>query len=575
MSKDGKRDTSADRWSDLFRWIFLAHFPRIWRVISKIGPLRRLTNRYLITSAARRAPSRPQALSTMPPKGDGTVNHMAGYTSWESLTDRNWFGRHRAPRAMPIQPGDAALRPLFTRPKLPGPAQDSEDSTVLFLSFAQWVTDGFLMTDLLDRRRTFSSHQVDLNQLYGLTRAETDAVRTMSRGRLKTETIGNEDYAPKLYGPSGIRKAEFAALRVPLRLDQFLADLRTKNPQRADDLRAKIFAFTGERANTTPFTAMLNTLFLREHNRLAEMLEARSTRLKLGWDDERIFQTARNINIVQLIKIVVEEYINHISPFYFRLSADPSVAWRASWNKPNWIPVEFNLLYRWHSLVPNTFTIGNNSVDLGDIIYDNSHLLGAGVASLAVSASSQLASKIGLFNTGDDLVDVEIAAMIQARSNQVGSYNEYREHFGFLPVTRLEQITGDAQVVEALRQLYGNDPNNVELYVGLLAEEAVKGAALPSLMSRMVAFDAFSQALTNPLLSEQVFKVFGKETFTLEGIESIKSTSSLQDILNRHLPPHAQVSVGMTYKKPRVAGKAKTAVPAGGSPLPTPDLGRA
>jgi Animal haem peroxidase len=566
MSRDGKRDKSADRWSDFFRWLYLAQFPRYWKFVEAVGPLRRLHNWYLIRTAARRAPSRPQALSTMPPKGNGTNNSMAGYTSWESLTDRNWFGRHCAPKVMPIQPSDADLRPLFTRPKQPGPAQDSEDSTVLFLSFAQWLTDGFLMTDLLDRRRTFSSHQIDLNQLYGLTRAETNAVRTMSRGRLKTDPL-NEGYAPKLYDPSGVRNTEFAALREPLRLDHVLADLEKKNPQRAADMRANIFAFAGERANTTPFTSMLNTIFLREHNRLAEMLE------KKGWDDdERIFQTARNINIVQLIKVVVEEYINHISPFFFRLSADPRLVWKASWNKPNWIPVEFNLIYRWHSLVPNAFNIGPNNdlIPVANVIYDNSHLLRAGVPSLAVSASTQLASRIALFNTADDLVDFELAAVKQSRTNQIGSYNDYRKYFGYRPVTRLEQITGNPRVLCKLGELYGDDPNNVELYVGLLAEEAVKGAPMPPLISRMVAFDAFTQALTNPLLSEQVFNVFGKETFTAEGIEWIKNTSSLQDILNRNLPEHLRVSIGMTYKKP-VAGKAKSAAPAGG--VPAPDMG--
>ena len=74
------------------------------------------------------------------------------------------------------------------------------------------------------------------------------------------------------------------------------------------------------------------------------------------WNDERVFQTARNINIAQLIKIVVEEYINHISPYHFHLTADPSVSWDAGWNMPNWIPIEFNLLYRWHSSTPATFT---------------------------------------------------------------------------------------------------------------------------------------------------------------------------------------------------------------------------
>ena len=65
---------------------------------------------------------------------------------------------------------------------------------------------------------------------------------------------------------------------------------------------------------------LLNTLFLREHNRVAGALADAYP----GWDDERLFQTARNIMIVLLIKIVIEEYINHITPYHFRLQADPA-----------------------------------------------------------------------------------------------------------------------------------------------------------------------------------------------------------------------------------------------------------
>ena len=41
-------------------------------------------------------PSRPHPFSSMPLKGD-TKAVMAGYTSWESLTDRNWFSRYFRP----------------------------------------------------------------------------------------------------------------------------------------------------------------------------------------------------------------------------------------------------------------------------------------------------------------------------------------------------------------------------------------------------------------------------------------------------------------------------------------------
>ena len=51
---------------------------------------------------------------------------------------------------------------------------------LLFPAFAQWFTDGFLMTDANDTRRTFSHHQIDFNPLYGLTREQTVALRLCS-----------------------------------------------------------------------------------------------------------------------------------------------------------------------------------------------------------------------------------------------------------------------------------------------------------------------------------------------------------------------------------------------------------
>ena len=49
----------------------------------------------------------------------------------------------------------------------------------------------------------------------------------------------------------------------------------------------------------------------------------------------------------------------------------------------------------------------------------------------------------------------------------------------------------------------------------------------------MVAMDAFSQALSNPLLSEHVYN---KETFTEFGWDTIRATGSLRDILERNCP---------------------------------------
>ena len=59
-------------------------------------------------------------------------------------------------------------------------------------------------------------------------------------------------------------------------------------------------------------------------------------------------------------------------------------------------------------------------------------------------------------------------------------------------------------------------------------------------MGRMVALDAFSQALTNPLLSENVFN---ETTFSPEGMKIIESTKSLRDIAARNTAANADMLV--------------------------------
>lgn len=525
------RDPSADGLVNRFEAYVLTHFPGMWRLVMGVPALRRWANRFIVDRAATRARTRPSPYGSMAVHGD-SVNDMAGYTSWELMTDRAWFGRHLPPGKLdtPDRPLPAIedLRSLFTVAS--GEAVLSERSTLLFPSFAQWFTDGFLMTDPADNRKTHTSHQIDFNPLYGLTRKESDAIREGSsepgrKGRLKSETdpVTGEEFAPRYFDADGTVKPEFDALQPPLRLQTFLKDLPD---DRAAAVRRSIFAFAGERANSTPYTAMLNTLFLREHNRLAGLIE----RANPAWDDERVFQTARNVNVALLIKIVVEEYINHISPYLFSLSADPSVCWRASWNRPNWIPIEFNLLSRWHSLPPAGFDLGDRTVPLEEFLFANDHLLRMGLGQTMAQASKQRAWRLGLHNTADALIEVELASVRQGRRNHLASYNDYREAFGYGRVHNFSQITGDPRRIEALRRLYG-DVDNVEFFVGLFAEDIAPRAAVPPLIGRMVALDAFSQALTNPLLSEHAFN---PQTFSAVGMAEIERTTSLQQILDRN-----------------------------------------
>jgi prostaglandin-endoperoxide synthase 2 len=503
------RDNSRDGFFNRAQAYLFARFGWFWRAIDRWPWARRWLNWYLIGTAASRAPRRPHPLSTM---------HDSEFTSWESLTDKTWNGRHLPP--MPQLEVDRLpkvedVAKLFERPATG--FVECPKSTMLFPAFAQWLTDGFLRTDARNYRKNHSAHEIDASQLYGETPTQTKALRTYQAGRLKSQRIGGEEYSPYLFAPNGGPKfPEFEVLPDPLHLP----------PNWPADKRAELFAFGGERANSTPHTAMVNTLFLREHNRIAGELALAEP----AWDDERLFQTARNIIIVLVIKIAVEDYINHISPFAFRLRADPEIAWKADWNRPNWMTAEFNLLYRWHSLVRTSYSWPTGDVVGGSDLFHNRLLIQVGLGQAFEACSQQPAGRIGLFNTPAFLANIELRSLQQGRTVRLATYNDYRELIGYPRVDRFEQITGDPERVDALRKLYGT-PDKVEFYVGLFAEDARPTAAVPALIGRFVALDALSQALANPLLAEAVFT---PKTFGNKGMEIIKNTTSLQDLLNRN-----------------------------------------
>ncbi len=465
------------------------------------------------------------------------------YVSWDGLTDRGWLARHLPPVAVPVQPDPAEVRALFRRPE--GRQRLSAKSTCLFPAFAQYLTDGFIRTLPTDWRRTTTNHEIDLCPLYGRTRAQTLALRQCDdtpghRGRLRSQMIGEEEFPPFLFRP-GTTEIEpgFDDLDPPLLTTGQTNPPAPPWPPAAGVHAPSLFAIGGDRANSTPFTSMMNTLFLREHNRLAAELEARNP----GWNDERVFQTARNIVIVLFIKIVVEDYINHITPLPFSLRADPSIAWKAPWNRPNWITVEFSLLYRWHSLMPDAIDWpGRQPIPLGAFSLDNRPLLEVGLDAAFSAAAGQAAGELGAFNTGAALLPIEDLAVRQARANRLDTYNNYRRAFGMDAAETFADITKSPGVAALLEQLYGH-PENVEFYPGLFAEDRVEEGVLPGLLMRMVAVDAFSQALTNPLLSEHVFNA---GTFTPWGMEVIEATSKIGDVLARNVPRRGPVPIEMT-----------------------------
>ena len=495
--------------------------PGVFRLLGSLPMVRSLGTQAAVNYYGYATTPRPRELTL-----------ATDYPTWRTLTDRRWTGRHLPPAEPKVQerwPAAADVVGLFRRE---GPMTPSDDTSVMFMFFAQWFTDSFLRTDPTDPRRNTSNHEIDLCQIYGLTEDATQKLRG-SRGRLRSQLIDGREFPEFLLerdGAGGWRvRTDFQGLHD----EQFLFGQLLDGA--SDEHKATFFAVGLPHGNSTIGQTMMNTVFFREHNRIAAELAETYP----AWDDDRVFQTARNMMIVLTLKLVVEEYIRHIAPFDLPLQVVPRLAELERWNRPNWCAVEFDLLYRWHQLTPDTIRIGADDVPVWQLVNNNPLVLAEGVETLMAACSRQRAGKIGLRNTPAFLTDrsgagnnpsVEERTVALMRAARLSSYNDYREAFGLQRFTRFEELTTDEDLLLRLKKLYER-VDDVEWYVGIFAEEYASYWMMGELVTTMVAYDAFTQALTNPLLAA---KVFHESTFSRVGMDIIAATTSLQDIVARN-----------------------------------------
>lgn len=505
-------------------------------LLVKVPWIKRFINDFVINMVSSSTKARPLPFSLWgppprpgdPPPTSPTDAKSANYISWPGLVDRTYSGRHLPEATDAFQarlPPIEAVRPLFVR----GPQMvPCPESSALFCFFAQWFTDSFLRTDPNDFRKNTSNHEIDLCQIYGLCEADTLLLRAGQGGLLRATHGLDGEYPARLFDKDGARVAdEFLGLSYVNRATgTYLNPVLTgefDTPQR----RRTLFAGGLERANSTIYYSALNSLFLREHNRLArEIAQAHPE-----FDDDRLFETARNTNIVVLLKLIIEDYINLLSAAPIKFFVDVGKAETKRWYRTNRISAEFNLLYRWHSLTPDTITLDGDVLGHDQFRFNNELLQRAGVAPVLSDVAQQPAGKIGLHNTAPFLVDADVAALLKSRAWKLRGYNDYRECFGLPRLTNTLELTRDRDLALQLDVLYGG-VDNIEMTVGLLAEARAPGAPLGELMRLMVGADAFTQALTNPLLATSVY---GEQAFTRVGLEAIEATSTLNDVGERNL----------------------------------------
>lgn len=241
----------------------------------------------------------------------------------------------------------------------------------------------------------------------------------------------------------------------------------------------------------------MHALFVREHNRLADEISSANPNLS----DEQIFQQARATVIAELQSITYNEYLpallgeNSLSDYSgYDSSVDPGIANEFSTAAFRFGHSTLNEEFR---LVGNDGVEVDESLSLADAFFVPGLLEETDIDSFLKYASSTLSQEIDLevvdslrnflFGPpgagGFDLVSLNIQ---RGRDHGLADYNSTRVAYGLEPVETFADITSNADVAANLESLYG-DVNNIDLWVGLMAEDHTADGSLGETATAIIA----------------------------------------------------------------------------------------
>ena len=269
----------------------------------------------------------------------------------------------------------------------------------------------------------------------------------------------------------------------------------------------QLFLAGDVRANENPELVALQTLFVREHNRIA----AESAAKNPTWTDEQVYQHARRMVISEIQEITYNEFLPAI------LGANTPAAnalqnyrgYRADVNPG--IATEFSTAaFRLgHSMLGEDIQFLDNNgnpvrdeVRLKDVFFDPRSVSEVGIDPLLKYLASDRAQEIDtkvvddvrnfLFGApgqgGFDLASLNIQ---RGRDHGLADYNTVRVAYGLPKVTSFAQITSDTAVQASLQQAYGS-VDKLDLWVAGLAEKHLPGSSLGETFTRILV-DQFSR----------------------------------------------------------------------------------
>ncbi len=250
------------------------------------------------------------------------------------------------------------------------------------------------------------------------------------------------------------------------------------------------------RADENISLTALQALFVREHNRLADEISTNDSSLT----DEQIYQQARGIVIAEIQAITYNEFLPALlgtramsSYTGYDATVDPTIANEFS-----------TAAYRFgHSTLNDEVEFFDNDgrevrdgISLAEAFHNPQLLEETGIDSLLKYEASTQAQEVDLevvdslrnllFGApGSGGLDLAALNIQRGREHGLADYNSTRQAYGLDAVDSFAEITSDVELQGKLESLYG-DVNNIDLWVGLLAEDHLRGSSVGELTQTII-----------------------------------------------------------------------------------------
>lgn len=312
---------------------------------------------------------------------------------------------------------------------------------------------------------------IDASQVYGCDRDRVTTLRSWKGGEMLTEKrVDGRDMLPR----------------------NDISKIKIKLPN-APDSSDEMFVAGDIRVNEQPVLTSLHTLFVREHNRVSDIL---GRHLKCT-GEERLFQYARKIVSAQVQYITYNFFLpgllgKHGLDNYksYDASVNPSIA-----NFFSTCAFRFG-----HSMVSDTLKIlekrgkahAKDGVPLHEVFFDPSFVNDVGIEPILLGASHQLAEAADttvvdslqneLFKKltgGTDLIARNIQ---RGRDHGLPGYNDAREMYNLKRKKSFDDITPDKSVSSKLSKVY-KSVGDIDPFVGGLAEVPLEDSELGELLT--------------------------------------------------------------------------------------------